>query len=93
MKAKITRTSSQHNSVEAKTENDILIVFTCPDKFKLNDEVEFIDFVMYGEIELKNHSRGTSNKVVIKPNNVHDLRLPMSHGTSRTPSLERLQNA
>ena len=93
MKAKITRTSSQHDSVEAKTGNDILVVFSCSDKFKLNDEVEFINFVMDGEVELKNHTRGTSNLVVIKPNNVHDLRLPMSHGTSRTPSLERLKNA
>ena len=93
MKAIITRTSSQHDSVEAKTGNDILVVFSCPDKFKLNDEVEFINFVMDGEVELKNHTRDTSNKVVIKPNNVHDLRLPMSHGTSRTPSLERLQDA
>ncbi len=94
MKAKITRTSSQHDSVEAKTSNDILIVFSCPDKFKLNDEVEFINFVMDGEVELKNHTRATSNQVVIKPNNVHDLlRLSMAHGTSRTPSLERLQRA
>ena len=91
MKAIITRTSSQHDSVEAKTENDILVVFSCPDKFKLNDEVEFINFVMDGEVELKNHTRGTRNQVVIKPNNVHDLRLPMAHGVSRTPSMERLQ--
>ncbi len=93
MKAKITRTSSQHDSVEAKTENDILVVFSCSDKFRLNDEVEFINFVMDGEVELKNKTRSTSNIVVVKPNNVHDLRLQISHGTSRTPSLERLQNA
>ena len=93
MKAIITRTSSQHDSVEARTGNDILIVFSCPDEFKLNDEVEFINFAMDGEVELKNHTRGTSNLVVIKTNNVHDLRLPMSHGRSRIPSLERLQNA
>ena len=93
MKARITRTSSQHDSVEAKTQNDILVVFSCPDKFKLNDEVEFIDFVLDGEVELINHTNGKSSLVVIKSNNVHDLRLPMSHGTSRTPSLERLKNA
>ncbi|MBT3014164.1 MAG: hypothetical protein KME63_00315 [Candidatus Thiodiazotropha sp. (ex Clathrolucina costata)] len=93
MKAIITRTSSLHDSVEAKTSNDILVVFSCPDKFKLNDEIEFINFVMDGEVELKNHTCGTSNHVVIKPNNVHDLRLPKSHGTSRTPSLERVQSA
>ena len=92
MKAKITRTSSQHNSVEAITENEILIAFSCQDKFKLNDEVEFIGFVMDGEVELKNNTQSTKNVVTIKPNNVHDLRLPMSHETSRTPSLERLQS-
>ena len=93
MKATITRTSSQHDSVEAKTGNDILVVFSCSYKFKLNDEIEFIHFIMDGKVEVKNNTSGTSNLVVIKPNNVHDLRLPMSHGTSRTPSLERLQNA
>jgi hypothetical protein len=93
MKAKIIRTSSQHDSVEAKTGNDILVVFSCPDKFNLNDEVEFYNFVMDGKVRLKNHTRGTSNLVVIKQNNVHDLRLPMSHGRSRTPTIERLQNA
>jgi hypothetical protein len=93
MKAIITRTSSQHESVEARTGNDILVVFSCSDKFKLNDEVEFIDFQMNGKVELINHSRDTSSVIVIKPNNVHDLLLPMSHGTSRTPIVERLQNA
>lgn len=93
MKATITRTSSQHDSVEAITDNDILVVFSCTDKFKLSDEVEFVEFVMDGKVELKNHTRSTSNIILIKPNNVHDLRLPSSHGTSRTPTLERIQNA
>ena len=93
MKAIITRTSSQQDTVEARTENDILVVFSCSDKFKPNDEVEFIHFVMDGKVEIKNHTRGSSNLVEIKPSNVHDLRLPISHGSSRTPGLERLQSA
>ena len=93
MKAIITRTSSQHDSVETKTGNDILVVFSWPDKFNLGDEVEITNFVLDGEVELKNHTRGTSSIIVIKPNNVHDLKLPFSHGTSRTPTLDRIQNA
>lgn len=90
MKARVIRTSSQHDSVEARTCNNILIVFSSPYNFRLNDEVEFIDFVMSGKVELRNYNSGVISVVVIRPNNVHDLDIPMRHGTSRQPSLERM---
>ena len=93
MKAIITRTNGQRDSVEAITNNDILIVVSCSKIFSLNDEVEFIDFLMDGEVELINRTNGLREIVTIKPDNVHDLRLPNTHGASRIPSPERLRSA
>ena len=93
MKAVITRTSSQHDSIEAKTDNDILIVFSSSGSFYLDDAVEFEKFRMDGQVKLHNVTQGTSHIINIQPNNVHDLRLPMAHDSNRTPSMERLRSA
>jgi hypothetical protein len=37
-----------------------------------------------------NLTRGGTFESTIKENDVHDLRLPVRHGSSRTPTIERL---
>jgi hypothetical protein len=41
-------------------------------------------------VHIRNLSQRNAFTVYIRANDVHDLRLPMSHGSSRTPSLARL---
>jgi hypothetical protein len=79
-------------TVSLRSTNDILIVISSPQarSFSLEDRFEI-------EIDLKTLlARITSLKdsnrfeILVKANDIHDLRLPATHGTSRTPSESRL---
>jgi hypothetical protein len=41
-------------------------------------------------VRVENLSQGNGFEFYAKANDVHDLRLPMAHGSSRTPPAERL---
>jgi len=80
---------------EAKTANDILVVFTPPLDWppQLGDTLD-IDLLSHDcEQAIQNLSQGNQFVATIKSNNIHDLRLPASHGTSRTPKADRIFEA
>jgi hypothetical protein len=76
---------------EARTANDILIVFNLPnnDMVSVGDELEIdlehVDLVQ----EVPNHTTGRTVSIKIAQNNIHDLHVPMRHGGSWFPSPDR----
>ncbi len=77
---------------EARAENDILFVFPVPTgvTVKPADRLDLGDPVLAGVLHVLNLTRDEAFESTIKENDVHDLRLPMRHGSSRTPTIERL---
>ena len=78
---------------EALTSDEILFVFSLPKPIflKLNDVLEIDQFNLDKPQTIKNLTSGHDFQIVIKSNDVHDLRLPGGHGTSRFPAVERLK--
>jgi len=79
-------------SCEALSANDILFVFAVPagPTIRLGDEVALDPFVRNRPQTVRNVSTGGEFSLVLKDNDIHDIRLPAGHGTSRTPSEARL---
>lgn len=79
-------------SCSAKTSNDILIVFKIPENLvvTIGDKIQIFDFKMESMNTLTHQASNTEFELMINANDVHDLRLPVTHGRSRTPSKERL---
>jgi len=77
---------------EARTANDILIVFSLPIRGPLSvgDELEIDLNHVDCEQDVSILTTGGSIRVRIAENNIHDLRIPMRHGESRFPSPERI---
>jgi hypothetical protein len=92
MKAEVLRVSAK-GSCEARTENALLIVFSAPAEGELRpgDALEFSQLVLDGEVIVANLSHNYTFAARLVSNNIHDLRLPAGHGTSRTPSEARLR--
>jgi hypothetical protein len=82
-------------SCEARSGNDILFVFAVPPDtdLRLSHVLELDPSALNQPQLVRNVTTGQSFKVVLKDNDVHDLRVPSSHGTNRTPSPERLGGA
>lgn len=83
---------SHLRTCSARTDNQILFVFELPTDVivLLSDELSIANPSLSGVLRIMNVTRGTLFDANIKPNDVHDLRLPSGHGTSRTPSMTRL---
>jgi len=81
-----------HRSCSVKLRNDILVVFAEPkgSSLQIGDELELQGNILGGACSIKNVSQANTFSVQIERRNLHDLRLPMDHGSSRTPSEERL---
>jgi len=94
MKATVQRVSAE-GSCEARTDNALLVVFRAPTDQELRpgDELEFSTLVLDGEAVVANVNRSYSFAVRLERNNIHDLRLTADHGSSRTPSEERLRES
>ena len=77
--------------MQAVTTNGIAIAFKPPDgvKLHLSDELEIDLECDGGEQVVTNVTTGTRFTVTIPDRDIHDVRLPMTHGQSRFPSLER----
>jgi hypothetical protein len=77
---------------EARTANDILFVFPVPTGVILKpaDRLDLGEPVLAGVLHVVNLTRGGAFESTIKENDVHDLRVPVRHGSSRTPTIERL---
>jgi hypothetical protein len=77
-------------TAEARTSNDILVVFRCPAGLvSLSDVLELDLNLLDTEQDVLNLTRGKMLRLKVETQNVHDLRLPAGHGTSRFPSLKR----
>lgn len=95
MRAIITSFNRSIGNCQARTDNDIAVAFSITDgtTFRLNEEVE-ID--LPNVVRLRSLTRLSDGKTVrirLHEFDLHDLRLPSGHGTSRTPSPERLNGA
>lgn len=95
MRAVISSLNLALGSYQARTDNDIAIAFSIRDgtRLKLNDEldVNLRDLLHSQELVLKR--TGQVVAVKLRDIDLHDLRLPSGHGTSRVPSESRLSEA
>jgi hypothetical protein len=77
----------------AQTENNTLIVFSLdPDKtLLLGDELEVdLPTLLQSQRVIRVKDQRILN-VKLRPDDIHDLDLPANHGSSRTPSVERVK--
>ena len=93
MKATIVCFNHSINHYEATTDNDIAFSFSVLDgeHLKLNESLEVDLTRIVAAQQLTRISDGKIIKIKIGEHDLHDLRLPMAHGTSRRPSKERLE--
>lgn len=92
MRATITQFNINYGNYSAKTENNILLVFSISGegKLKLNDTLEVdLPNILNRQVVTK-LATGEVIRVKIKENDIHDLNLPTQHGVSRVPSKERM---
>jgi hypothetical protein len=91
MKAEIVRFTGDGRVCEARTENRLLVVFTCPVRptLQVGDTLVFGELAIDRDIAVRD-PQGTEFMIRAE---IHDLRLPIGHGTSRTPSEARLRGA
>jgi hypothetical protein len=95
MEAIVQRLHSTPVVCEANTTNALLLVFVVPDHttVHLGDKLQFASLQLDSVVPVVNSTRSETFSVLLQANNVHDLNLPAGHGTSRTPSAERLSGA
>jgi len=82
-------------SCEACADNAILFVFPVPPgaDLRLGHVIDLDPLIFNRPQTARNLSTQQPFELVLKDNNVHDLRLPSGHGTNRLPSAERLGGA
>lgn len=75
--------------------DDILVVFQggTVRSLGIGHDVEINLEKLDAEQVVQNLTTGDSFSIVIKSNDVHDLRIPVKHGSSMFPSLERRKGA
>jgi len=95
MIAKVVKLNKSLPVCEAATENDILVVFKPPTANSINlSDILDIDLDKLDISQTaKNLTQKDSIELFIKSNDVHDLRLPSGHGTSRFPDSKRRNSA
>jgi hypothetical protein len=95
MIAKVVKLNKSLPVCEAATQNDILIVFKLPAAYSINlSDILEIDLDQLDRPQTaKNLTQENSIELFIKSNDVHDLRLPSGHGTSRFPDSRRRNSA
>jgi hypothetical protein len=91
MEAEIVKITAER-SCSARLPNDILLVFSEPEghTLQIGHRLRFNNLGLDCLIQVFNQTQGVEFRVYIASNNVHDLRLPIQHGRSRTPTRERL---
>ena len=95
MRAQIISFNRSINNYQARTENNIALSFSIlgGEHLKLNEvlEVDLPNLVAHQHVTRV--SDGKAIRVKIGANDLHDLNLPAAHGTSRSPSKDRLAGA
>lgn len=95
MKAVVSAFNRSLNNYQARTENEIAVSFAIEDgsTVKLNEVLE-VDFPTLVETQtVRRASTGQLIRVRLREIDIHDLRLPSGHGTSRIPCRERISAA
>ena len=92
MTAEIVRITLER-SCSVRLPNDILVVFAEPagHVLQVGDRLCFAELRLDSKIGVLNETQGQAFTIHLASNNVHDLRLPIRHGGSRTPTPERLE--
>ncbi|GAC1648246.1 MAG: hypothetical protein NVS4B3_03540 [Gemmatimonadaceae bacterium] len=95
MEAIVQRLYSVPLMCEAKTTNELLLVFVVPNgaAITLGDRLDFDAIRLDSVLPVRNVTRKASFSILLQKINVHDLRLPSGHGGSRTPSDARIAGA
>lgn len=91
MRAAVVKLNFYLPTAEARTGNEIIIAFRPPldGSLSLSDELEIDLERLDAEQYVLNVTTGKMIRLKIEKQNVHDLRLPGGHGSSRFPSLDR----
>jgi len=75
---------------DARNNRDILFVFRPPlFGLHLGDVIEFDPGIIEAPQTAQNVTTGEGFELYLRQRDIHDLRLPAEHGSSRFPSLER----
>lgn len=95
MRATVTSFNLAINNYQARTENDIAISFSIVDGQRLKLS-ELLDVDLPNLVVLQSVVRVADRKTIavkLGAHDLHDLNLPSGHGTTRSPSSERLAGA
>jgi len=95
MKATVIALNAALPTCSARTKSDILIVFRPPSgaQVDIDDILEF-DLLALDQVQcVQNLTKRLDIAVEVRSHDIHDLRLPSGHGTSRFPSNERRKEA
>jgi len=94
MRATIQKLNMELPYCDARTESDILFVFRPPASgLHVGDVIEFDHTVIESSQTARNISTGQEFSIHLRERDIHDLRLPAAHGSSRFPSPERFNDA
>ena len=94
MRATIQKLNMALPYCDARSESDILFVFRLPATgLHLSDIIEFDHTVIEADQTARNISTGETFQIHLRERDIHDLRLPAAHGSSRFPSPERFNDA
>lgn len=95
MRAVISSFNLSLNNWQARTDSDIALSFCILDgtRLRLNEELEVDLPNLLASQKLVRRSTGASIAVRLRDIDLHDLRLPSGHGSARTPSSARLNDA
>ena len=82
-----------HGNYSARTENNILLVFTVDDveSFELGESIEVDLPSLLSSQQVLRSSDRRGIRIRIMENDIHDLDLPAKHGVSRIPSADRMR--
>lgn len=89
-------TVQAHNaagSYSVRTENDILLVFTVkgPEFLAVGEAIELDLPRVLASQQIVRVKDNRTIDIHLNPTDIHDLQIPARHGTSRTPSSERMR--
>lgn len=93
MRAQIVSFNCAINHYEATTDNNIALSFSVlgDEHLKLNEILEIDLPRVVATQQLTRISDGKIIQIKIGEHDLHDLKLPVAHGTSRKPTKERLE--
>jgi hypothetical protein len=94
MRATIQKLNMTLPSCEARSDNDILFAFRPPAAgLHVGDIIEFDHTTIEASQAARNITTGETFQLHLRERDIHDLRLPTEHGSSRFPTPERFNGA